>query len=232
MSKLRQINVNEHIEKKGQFSYLSWAFAVDKLIEAYPDAEWEVHHYPMMVAEREVVGLSEDNEPVTITNMRAVPEIEVPYMRTDTGYYVEVTVTIRGIARTQVHPVLDNRNQPISQPSSFQINTSIQRCLAKAIALHGLSLYIYAGEDLPPEENGQVTGEKMDVEHAQDMAEAIRQAIDEDGEDAPDIIRMAWGTLNSDEQLKVHALLGNEKAKDSNRMYRTLIKDYLGANDE
>jgi len=44
---------------------------------------------------------------------------------------------------------LDNRNQTIHEPNAFQINTSIQRCLAKAIALHGLGLYIYAGEDLP-----------------------------------------------------------------------------------
>ncbi len=45
--------------------------------------------------------------------------------------------------------MLDHRNQTIKEPNAFQINTSIQRCLAKAIALHGLGLYIYAGEDLP-----------------------------------------------------------------------------------
>jgi hypothetical protein len=50
---------------------------------------------------------------------------------------------------TQIHPVLDARNRPILAPSSFDINTSIQRCLVKATALHGLGLYIYAGEDLP-----------------------------------------------------------------------------------
>jgi hypothetical protein len=70
-------------------------------------------------------------------------------MKTDTGYFVQVTVTVNMIDRTQVHPVLDNRNQTIDEPNAFQINTSIQRCLAKAIALHGLGLYIYAGEDLP-----------------------------------------------------------------------------------
>ena len=51
--------------------------------------------------------------------------------------------------RTQIHPVLDHRNQTINEPNAFEINTSIQRCLAKAIALHGLGLYIFAGEDLP-----------------------------------------------------------------------------------
>ena len=55
----------------------------------------------------------------------------------------------QGIDRTQVHPVTDNRNNPIAQPTCKDIGNSIQRCLAKAIALHGLGLYIYAGEDLP-----------------------------------------------------------------------------------
>ena len=45
--------------------------------------------------------------------------------------------------------MLDNRNDPIEKPDAFQINTSLQRALAKCIALHGLGLYIYAGEDLP-----------------------------------------------------------------------------------
>ena len=62
---------------------------------------------------------------------------------------MKVSVTIEDIVRTQIHPVLDNRNQPIDNPNTFQINTSIQRCLAKAIALHGLGLVLFAGEDLP-----------------------------------------------------------------------------------
>jgi hypothetical protein len=70
-------------------------------------------------------------------------------MQTEAGSFVQVTVTVEGIERTQIHPVLDNRNKTIESPNSFQINTSIQRCLAKAIALHGLGLYIFAGEDLP-----------------------------------------------------------------------------------
>lgn len=139
MSKLRQVNVNKMIEQKGRFNYLSWAWAVDALIEVHPDATWEVKKFPMIVVD------SEHN------SMKAIPEMEVPYMRTETGYLVEVSVTVDKVTRSQVHPVLDNRNQPIAKPTSFDINTAIQRCLAKAIALHGLGLYIYAGEDLPPE---------------------------------------------------------------------------------
>ena len=72
-----------------------------------------------------------------------------PYMKNGTGAYVQVSVNVNDVIRTQIHPVLDNRNQTIDTPNAFQINTSIQRCLAKAIALHGLGLYIFAGEDLP-----------------------------------------------------------------------------------
>ena len=58
-------------------------------------------------------------------------------------------MTVQGVTLSQIHPVLDAKNRPLSDPSAFDINTSIQRCLTKAIALHGLGLYIYAGEDLP-----------------------------------------------------------------------------------
>ena len=52
-------------------------------------------------------------------------------------------------------PVMDHRNKAISNPDAFQVNTAMQRCLVKAIALHGLGLYIYAGEDLPAGEDEQ-----------------------------------------------------------------------------
>jgi len=61
------------------------------------------------------------------------------------------TVTAFGRSRTAQLPVMDNRNKAISNPDAFAVNTAMQRCLAKAIALHGLGLYIYAGEDLPTE---------------------------------------------------------------------------------
>lgn len=114
------INVSEHIEKKGGFSYLSWPFAVAQLRLADPAASWVVRRFD---------GL--------------------PYLLTDAGVFVEVAVTVQGVTLSQIHPVLDSRNRCILAPTAFDINTSIQRCLVKAIALHGLGLYIYAGEDLP-----------------------------------------------------------------------------------
>ena len=114
------LDVQGYLEKKGQFTYLSWAHAVAILRMHDPAATWQVRRFD---------GL--------------------PFLRTETGYFVEVAVTVQGIELSQIHPVLDGKNRVIAEPTAFDINTSIQRCLVKAIALHGLGLYIYAGEDLP-----------------------------------------------------------------------------------
>lgn len=68
---------------------------------------------------------------------------------------VYCTVTAFGKSMTCQLPVMDHRNKAIANPDSFAVNTAMQRCLVKAIALHGLGLYIYAGEDLP--EAGKIT---------------------------------------------------------------------------
>lgn len=70
------------------------------------------------------------------------------------------TVKAFGKCMTSQLPVMDHRNKAIANPDAFQVNTAMQRCLAKAIALHGLGLYIYAGEDLPEE------GDKAKNKHA------------------------------------------------------------------
>ena len=134
---LNKVDVSEHMEKKGQFNYLSWAHAVRELLKVCPTATWEVHLF--------------DNQDGT----------KQPYMKNGTGSYVQVSVDVEGIIRTQLHPVLDNRNQPIDNPNAFQVNTSVQRCLAKAIALHGLGLYLFAGEDLP--EADELTKKQIDT---------------------------------------------------------------------
>ena len=118
-SELAAINVSEHIERKGQFNYLSWPYAVQQLRSFDDSATWVIQRFN---------GL--------------------PYLSTECGTFVEVAVTVKGITLSQIHPVLDSRNKPLPVPSAFDINTSIQRCLVKAIALHGLGLSVYAGEDL------------------------------------------------------------------------------------
>jgi hypothetical protein len=65
-------------------------------------------------------------------------------------------VTAFGKSRTAQLPVMNFRNQAISNPNAYDVNTAMQRCLAKAISLHGIGLYIYAGEDIPIIENQKI----------------------------------------------------------------------------
>ncbi|MGX5574079.1 Sak single strand annealing protein [Bacillus toyonensis] len=150
-SKLAQIDCSEHVEKKGRFSYLSWAWAVKKLREVDPTATWEVKRFD-----------------------------GVPYLKTDCGYFVEVEVTVQGLPLSQIHPILNNQNKPIAEPNSFDINTSIQRCLVKAIALHGLGLYIYAGEDLPEIQEDPVSSQQVGVIKLNIKKLATLRKVDED----------------------------------------------------
>jgi hypothetical protein len=112
---LAAIDVGNHIEKKGNLSYLSWAWAVDHLLRADPQANWEFHE---------------------------------PKFYGDT-VMVSVTVTAFGKSLPMQLPVMDNKNNAIKNPDARKISDAQMRCLVKAIACHGLGLYIYAGEDLP-----------------------------------------------------------------------------------
>ena len=122
---LRKINVNEHTEKKGKFTYLSWSWAVDQLLQQDPQATW-TYGDPMYFAETLMVFCS---------------------------------VTAFGKTMTAQMPVINNQNKAIANPDAMAVNTAMQRCLVKAIALHGLALYIYSGEDLPEEETVDLTAE-------------------------------------------------------------------------
>ena len=119
--KLFKTDVSKYTEKKGKFNYLSWAYAVQELKRQCPSARWGVTK-------------AEDGS---------------PFFQTACGYFVDVWVEVDGVSLSQIHPVLDNINESIENPTAFLINTSLQRALAKCIALHGLGLYIFAGEDLP-----------------------------------------------------------------------------------
>ena len=80
---LSKIDVNKHVEKKGQFSYLSWPFAVSQLRQFDPVATWQVQRFD---------GL--------------------PYLNTEAGVFVEVAVCVKGVSLSQIHPVLDSKNLP------------------------------------------------------------------------------------------------------------------------
>ena len=128
---LLKLNVNEHTEKKNGLTYLSWAWAWQEALKADPTAHFHVK-----------------------TFMRD-QYTEVPYMDINGTAMVWVSVYMFGQPRTCMLPVMNHRNQPIQNPDAFQVNTAIMRCMTKALALHGLGLYIYSGDDLP-EEGGEV----------------------------------------------------------------------------
>jgi len=201
---LSAIDVSNYIDKKGQFSYLSWSDAVTALLRAYPEATWEVVN--------DVNGL--------------------PYITAPNGCFVTVAVTVEGVTRTQVHPVLDFRNNAIPDPNPMQINTSIQRALAKAIGLHGLGLHIYRGEDINPDtekpEKEKMSPEPVNQEHIDYAVTEYRELVDADIEDGDKFpkIQAINRRLTNDERMAVMDAFGKEK-HSGGRFYRTLIADYL-----
>ena len=127
VERLASIDCRDHIKKKGKFSYLSWAWAWDTLKRECPEATFTKHTFPY-----------KDGQGY------------VPYMIDEEGFaYVQVSVHVEGETQTEVFPVLNHSNNPIRSPGSFDVNTALQRALVKAIAMLGLGLYIYAGEDIP-----------------------------------------------------------------------------------
>lgn len=117
---LLALNVNEHTEKKNGLTYLSWAWAWAEAIKADPDASFAVQMF--------------GDSPLCHVGKTAL---------------VFVTVRLFGKPMTCQLPVMDHRNKAIPDPDAFAVNTAIMRCMVKALALHGIGLYIYAGEDLP-----------------------------------------------------------------------------------
>tara|TARA_R110002126_G_C10389047_1_gene494877 strand:- start:483 stop:1043 length:561 start_codon:yes stop_codon:yes gene_type:complete len=136
---LSAIDVNSKTEKKGKFTYLSWAFAWAELKKVAPTASAKVYH--------------DEN-----TNM--------PYFASKAGVIVKVGITVEGLEHINYLPVMDFRNAaiPAEKVTMMDVNKAIQRCTVKAIALHGLGLYIYAGEDLPEEPTKEPEQEPEQVE--------------------------------------------------------------------
>lgn len=121
--KLNSINVNEHTEKKNGLTYLSWAWAWAEVKKAFPEANYTVYEN----------------------------ENGWNYFTDGKTCWVKTGVAIEGIEHIEYLPVMDFKNKsiPANAVTSFDVNKAIQRSLTKAVARHGLGLYIYAGEDLP-----------------------------------------------------------------------------------
>ena len=180
IAKMLAKNVNEHLEKKNGLSYLSWAWAWAEALKADADATFKVEMF--------------DGKCFMDINGTAM---------------VFVTVTMFKKPMTCQLPVMDYRNKAIPNPDAFAVNTAIMRCMTKALALHGLSLYIYAGEDLPeegrsvvitPTQGAQDNIPPEELQYLQEMAIELI-AMCEQGDP-----KAAWDKLegeNLDDQQKI-----------------------------
>lgn len=135
---LYSLNVNQYVEKKQGLSYLTWSYAWAEFKKVYPDATYEV---------------KKDE------NGRCY------FGDAEIGYMVYTSVTAGGLTYEMWLPVMDNSNKAmklnaytynaggrdrrVEAVSMFDINKAVMRCLVKNLAMFGLGLYIYAGEDLP-----------------------------------------------------------------------------------
>lgn len=155
---LFNINLNEHIEKKNGLSYISWPYAWAEVKKCYPDASYEIKLF------------GENNLPYVFDE--------------NTGYMVFTSVTIKNITHEMWLPVMDNANKtmksvkyvyetkyrkniPVETATMFDINKAIMRCLVKNLAMFGLGLYIYAGEDLPESQSEGITD--TNIRHLDDL---------------------------------------------------------------
>ena len=142
-SKLNSINCNDKTEKKNGLTYLAWAYAWGEVKKLFPDATYTIYE-----------------------------NAQGWFYHTDGNTcWVKTGVTINGIEHIEYLPVMDfmNRSIPVEQVTSFDVNKAIQRSLTKAVARHGLGLYIYAGEDLPDE------GEQQEVQSQPSKAVTARR---------------------------------------------------------
>ena len=182
------INVNDHAEKKNGLTYLSWAWAWAEVLKVDPQATWEAVEF------------------------NGLPCAFLP----DSSALVKTIVTINGHAKSCWLPVMDHKNKAIKGPDAFAVNTAIVRCLTKCISMHGLGLYIYAGEDLPepPPEDAAAQRRQQELEAlALDLIEMHHAGRDMDAikvwNNPATFNEDSFGT-NQDERLYVWGLLKTE----------------------
>lgn len=125
-NKVSSIDVSKMTEEKNGLTYLSWAMAWKEFCKVYPNARYEI-----------------------VKN-----ENNLPYFKDDeVGYMVYTRVTVDELTHEMWLPVLDFKNKPMMKPNMFDINKTVMRCLTKNLAMFGLGLHVYTGEDLPTEDD-------------------------------------------------------------------------------
>ena len=146
---LNSINLGDSVKEKMGLKYLSWAYGWEKMLTLYPDASMQIHERTVQVNE----VYNYDNK--TVTNSYTT---EIPYFTDGKTCWVKVSVTINNKTYTETLAVMDNKMNAVrlEAVTSVQVNKAIQRCFVKALARHGLGLYIFRGEDLPTSEKEEI----------------------------------------------------------------------------
>lgn len=146
---LNSINVSDKTEQKNGLTYLSWAWAWGEVKKLYPDANYKIYE----------------------------TETGCIYWTDGKTAWVKTGVTINNIEHIEYLPVMDFRNKsiPVESITSFEVNKAIQRSLTKAVARHGLGLYIYAGDDLPEDDKKQLDALKEKIKSYPNALEIMKK---------------------------------------------------------
>lgn len=158
---LSKVDCSDHIEKKMNLSYLSWAWAWGVLQEHYPQSTYLFYQ----------------------------GEDDVPYVKFPDGTAeVRCRVSIDNLTREMTLSVMDNRNNAIQNPNSRQVNDTKMRCLVKCLAMYGLGHYIYAGEDVPSSDKEEPKQESKNMAKVSKPVEKpVEEPKDDKGEEWADL---------------------------------------------
>ncbi len=172
---LFKTNVSDKIEKKNGLSYVSWSYSWGELKKKYPDSTYTIYENKD--------GLFYHTDGKTC--------------------WVKTGVTVNGIEHIEYLPVMDFKNKsiPLENVTSTDLNKAIQRSLTKAVARHGLGLYVYAGEDLPESDD--------DVEESK--SELISKKLNENKEEPVKKTEEPKGTVQTEDIAS--ELIGEAKVK-------------------
>jgi len=152
-------------DKKARLTYVSWAEAWNRLKRVFPDADFFFHETDTVLHDQE-------------GNPMQGPETYLFTAPNFIGGFVKVTVTVAGISHTMPLPVMDQRNNavPADKIDAMAINKALLRALTKCIAMHGLGLHVYKGEDLPDEMSETQTTAPAKPKKANPSTARIRKA--------------------------------------------------------
>ena len=184
---LNAINVSEFVEKKNGLSYLSWSYAWREVKKLYPTANYTVY----------------ENAQGYI------------YHTDGKTCWVKTGVTIEGLEHIEYLPVMDFRNKsiPVNNVTSFDVNKAIQRSLTKAVARHGLGLYIYAGEDLPESETlSKATRDQINAQITE-YSKVANKPVGEIVKELKAVVKKDLQSINENEAKTVLTYLQGKIAK-------------------